>query len=41
LAVAIEDQEMLSRSDLEESLLRNLFSPVKSLESEVQRLDQC
>ncbi|KAG0322382.1 hypothetical protein BGZ97_006996 [Linnemannia gamsii] len=34
LAVAIEDQEMLSRSDLEESLLRNLFSPVKSLESE-------
>ncbi|KAG0218634.1 hypothetical protein BGX33_006585 [Mortierella sp. NVP41] len=34
LAVAIGDQEMLSRSDLEESLLKNLFSPVKSLESE-------
>ncbi|KAF9907547.1 KICSTOR complex protein szt2 [Linnemannia zychae] len=34
LAVAIEDQEMLSRSDLEESLLKNLFAPVKSLESE-------
>ncbi|KAF8934007.1 KICSTOR complex protein szt2 [Haplosporangium gracile] len=34
LAVIIEDQEMLSRSDLEESLLKNLFSPLKSLESE-------
>ncbi|KAF9926608.1 KICSTOR complex protein szt2 [Linnemannia zychae] len=34
IAVAIEDQEMLSRSDLEESLLKNIFSPVKSLESE-------
>ncbi|KAG0380650.1 KICSTOR complex protein szt2 [Mortierella sp. AD032] len=34
LAVAIEDEEMLSRSDLEESLLKNLFAPVKSLESE-------
>ncbi|KAG9323126.1 hypothetical protein KVV02_005833 [Mortierella alpina] len=34
LAIAIEDQELLSRSDLEKSLLRNLFSPVNALESE-------
>ncbi|KAG0254023.1 hypothetical protein BG011_006019 [Mortierella polycephala] len=34
LAIAIEDQEMLSRSDLEESMLKNLFAPVKFLESE-------
>ncbi|KAF9955770.1 hypothetical protein BGZ72_003419 [Mortierella alpina] len=34
LAIAIEDQELLSRSDLEKSLLRNLFSPVSALESE-------
>ncbi|KAG0206580.1 KICSTOR complex protein szt2 [Mortierella sp. GBA30] len=34
LAIAINDQELMSRSDLEESLLRNLFSPVKALESE-------
>src|SRR5690554_6256311 len=36
LAIAIEDQEMLSRSDLEESMLKNLFAPVKFLESEVR-----
>ncbi|KAF8981439.1 KICSTOR complex protein szt2 [Entomortierella lignicola] len=34
LAIAIENQDMMSRADLEETLLRNLFAPVKSLESE-------
>lgn len=31
----IEDSQLLSRSDLEESLLKNLFSSVKNLESDV------
>ncbi|KAF8937365.1 KICSTOR complex protein szt2 [Dissophora ornata] len=35
IAISIENQEMMSRSDLEMSLLRNLFAPVKSLESKV------
>jgi hypothetical protein len=37
LAIAIENQHMMSRSDLEESLLKNLFAPIKSLESEVRK----
>lgn len=36
LAVAIGDQDMMSRSDLEERLLRNLYAPVQSLQSEVR-----
>lgn len=35
LAIMIEDSQLLSRSDLEESLLKNLFSSVKNLESDV------
>ncbi|KAF9116583.1 KICSTOR complex protein szt2 [Mortierella sp. AM989] len=34
LAIAIENQDLMSRADIEETLLRNLFAPVKSLESE-------
>ncbi|KAF9359895.1 hypothetical protein BGX26_011091 [Mortierella sp. AD094] len=34
LAITIENQDLMSRADLEETLLRNLFAPVKSLESE-------
>ncbi|KAG0039247.1 hypothetical protein BGZ82_009093 [Podila clonocystis] len=34
LAIMIEDPQLLSRSDLEESLLKNLFSSVKNLESD-------
>lgn len=38
LAVLVEDQFLLARSDLEESLLNNLFGSVKSLESKVGRV---
>ncbi|KAF9437714.1 KICSTOR complex protein szt2 [Entomortierella beljakovae] len=34
LAIAIESQDMMSRADLEEALLRNLYAPIKSLGSE-------
>lgn len=36
----IEDPQLLSRSDLEESLLKNLFSSVKNLESDVSLTKQ-
>jgi hypothetical protein len=35
LAIAIENKHMISRADLEESLLKGLYTSVKSLESEV------
>ncbi|KAF9300037.1 KICSTOR complex protein szt2 [Mortierella antarctica] len=38
LAIMIEDSQLLSRSDLEESLLKNLFSSVKNLESDSIRV---
>jgi hypothetical protein len=38
LAVVIEDQFLLARSDLEESLLKNLYGSVKSIESTVGRV---
>ncbi|KAG0023966.1 hypothetical protein BGZ80_006980 [Entomortierella chlamydospora] len=34
LAITIENRDLMSRADLEETLLKNLFAPVKSLESE-------
>ncbi|KAG0232542.1 hypothetical protein BGX31_005123 [Mortierella sp. GBA43] len=34
LAITVENQDMMSRSDLEERLLRNLYCPIQSLKSE-------
>jgi len=36
LAIAIENQDMMSRCDLEERLLKNLYAPVQLLQSEVR-----